>query len=164
MIMCEHMHAEILIMEYFLMLDSLYNLPEKIRSNLATKQLMSTSANLHFNTAELTRLATSGISRTSNIMIALGCVQPLVPWKRQDDLDVCHICFDGFHVCFDVCRVCFDVCHVFFDARYLIYISQTESLPAIELCICVLNFQKFYEKTLTQQGQRNLFASETTMV
>ena len=29
MIMCEHMHANILIMEYFLMLDSLYNFSSK---------------------------------------------------------------------------------------------------------------------------------------
>lgn len=62
---------------------------------------MSISANPQFYKAELTRLATYGITRTSNIMIVLGCVQPVVPWKRQHDLDVCHICFDAFHVCLD---------------------------------------------------------------
>ena len=105
------------------------------------------SANLHFNKDELTRLATYGITCACSIMISLGYVQPLVPWKRQDDLDVCHICFDDFHVCFDGFQACWDVCHVFFDARYFIYISQTKSLPAIELCTCVLELQELREKS-----------------
>ncbi len=88
-------------------------------------------ANLHFYKAELTRPATFGITHTSNGMIALGCVQPLVPWKRQYGLDTCHVFFDVFHVFLNLCQI-------LFHARYLIYISQTESLLAVEACTCVL--------------------------